>query len=401
VDEQPSIMVIDDLEERRTFVSGALRAARYGAAVETRHGVQGSYAMKELLPDVLFVALGDPLARSILTVEFAHTLNPDAAVIGYTPDDSPAVLRRAIQAGVNDILPWPLSPGDIVQALATAERRRAEALAGRQCANVFAITGQKGGIGKTTIATNLAAALSRYGHRSTLIIDLDIRFGDVAVMMNLPAEFTTPVAARDFRSLSRDDFRAKLGIHPSGASVLPAPTSPHEWLAVEPSDIRALISYTATLFDCVILDTPGSLDEFVTVAIDSATRTVAVTSPDLASLKNTNLLMAYLEGRGVDRADVLLTLSRNIEALSLQRAEVERLLETRIDVEIAYSRDMLRCGQEGASTVLEHPHGAGAASIFALAMRLTGLELDTPRPSARHRLRLGRRPREAVPITSH
>jgi Flp pilus assembly CpaE family ATPase len=170
---------------------------------------------------------------------------------------------------------------------------------------------------------------------------------------------------------------------------------------VEPSDIRALISYTATLFDCVILDTPGSLDEFVTVAIDSATRTVAVTSPDLASLKNTNLLMAYLEGRGVDRADVLLTLSRNIEALSLQRAEVERLLETRIDVEIAYSRDMLRCGQEGASTVLEHPHGAGAASIFALAMRLTGLELDTPRPSARHRLRLGRRPREAVPITSH
>jgi pilus assembly protein CpaE len=395
------IMIIDDIAERRIFIAETLGGAGFQAAAATRHGVAASYSMKELLPDVVFVALGEPMARSVQTVEFARALNPDMAIIGYTADDSPASVRRAIQAGVTDLLPWPLSESDIIAALATAQRQRAEALASRTGENVIAVVGQKGGIGKTTLATNIAAALARHGHRSTLIIDLDTRFGDVAVMMNLSADFTTPVAVREFQSLTRDSLLSRLPTHESGAAALPAPASASEWIAVDPSDMRAFIAFAATVFDYVILDTPGTLDELVTAAIASAGHVVAVTSPDLASLKNTNLLVAYLEGQGVARDAVVLTLSRNHEGLTLGSGDVEALLETHIDVEVPYSREMARCGQLGTSVVLVEPRSAGAEGIYRVVERTTGIAIEPPRPSTRERLRLGRTRRAPEPVLSH
>jgi len=390
----PTVMVIDTDVRSAELAAGMARANGLEPDYVGRHGIDALQAAARLKPDILFVAVEDPLARSMQTLEFVRELHPGCAVIAYSSDDSPEVARRVMRSAAVDLLRAPLNRKDVGLALHRATQmleRQAEATEIRDegRGGVFAVVGQKGGIGKTTIATNLASALASRTGESVLIIDLDTRFGDVALAMNTESTFTAASAARGLGNLDRDSFRSLLEQHACGAFVLPAPEHPREWVDVTPGDVRALITFASEIFDYVILDTPGTLDEMVAVAIEASSRVIAVTSLDLTSIKNTNLLLAYLEGHGIDRQDVVLTVSHNLEHNITSAQDVSNLLEKVVDFEVPYSRATAKASTLGTPIVVSDPTSVPAHAYAGLASLVTGTTIAMPVAAARRGL-LGR-----------
>lgn len=390
----PTVMVIDI--DVASAEATALLAQANGLETDYvgRHGIDALQAAARLKPDILFVAVEEPLARSMQTLEFVRELHPGCAVIAYSSNTSADLTRRVMRAAAVDLLRAPLNHKDVALAIhrATEALERHAAVVemmdeGR--GGVFAVVGQKGGIGKTTIATNLASALASRTGDSVLIIDLDTRFGDVALAMDSESAFTAASAARALPNLDRDSFRNLLERHASGTFVLPAPEHPRDWVDVSTEDVRELVAFASEIFDYVILDTPGTLDEMVAVAIEASSRVIAVTSLDLTSIKNTNLLLAYLEGRGVERQDVVLTVSHNLERNLTTAQDVSDLLEKVVDYEIPFSKATAKASTLGTPIVVADPTSGPAHAYAGLASLVSGVSITMPVTASRRGL-LGR-----------
>ena len=106
---------------------------------------------------------------------------------------------------------------------------------------ILTVFGAKGGTGKSTLAVNLAAAVALGGEESVLVLDLDTRFGDIAIMMGVAARHTVADLAVRVDELTPETFRQALAQHESGAMVLAAPRHPSEWATVTSAHIRQLV----------------------------------------------------------------------------------------------------------------------------------------------------------------
>jgi pilus assembly protein CpaE len=234
------------------------------------------------------------------------------------------------------------------------------------------VFGAKGGIGKTTITTNIAVAIAKDSDKSVLIIDLDTRFGDVAIMLDIEPTTTVAQLAPMVDGIDRDAFKAALVHHSSGVYVLPSPKHPNDWRAVEPEDVRKLVRFAARIFDYVILDTPGAFNDIVGAAIDVATQVLVVTSVDMASIKDTSFILDLLESEGFPEERLVLTVNHPNGANTIRSEHIERVLRKKVFWEIPHDNQMTLATQVGQPVVLSKPRSRAASNLTSLASKITG-----------------------------
>ena len=172
---------------------------------------------------------------------------------------SAALLRELVAAGVNHYLPGRLTTEALEQTL-WADEDVANApvdLYQETHGHVITVFGAKGGIGKITVSTNLGALLAAEAGVSVLLMDMDTRFGDAGLILDVEPRPTVTDLARTVATLERQESRNALVYHESGLAVLPAPASIEQWGAITPEQMHDLIIYATRLFDYVILDTRG------------------------------------------------------------------------------------------------------------------------------------------------
>lgn len=382
-------MIIDSDELSRDVMKAKALKAGLRVEVERPHGIVAQQTIQEQRPDLLLVSIEQPIERAMQSVDFARALLPDAMIVAYSADWSPMVERRLMQSGVNDFLHGKISRDqmrDVVdRALRVAARPKRstfeDAEEVREDGRIIAVVGQKGGIGKTTTSTNLAAAIAREGRQSVLLIDLDTRFGDVAVMMDVKAEWTVAEIARDGDYTDRDLFRTRLLRHESGAYVLPAANDYRSWINCTPLQLQELIRFAATVFDVVILDTPGTFNDVVGASIEVANRVIVVTSSDLSSLKNTSLLLEHFNMRGLDDDQVMVTLIHGHGYESPSRADVEFAISHPINREVPFDRAVAKASQAGIPVVLYRPDSPAALAFNSMAEAISGQRFTFEAPA--------------------
>ena len=377
----PRVIVVDQDQTARSEVQKMLALSGFAVLGEAGYGIEAVSLAKETEPDIIVIALEEPVVRALQTVEAVADLLPQSPVVAYSSIKDPTSMRKAMLAGVADYLVTPVREEDLINSihavLANEERKRAR-IAGETdepvaCGTVLTVFGAKGGIGKTTISTNLATAIVQKTGQSVALVDLDTRFGDVAILMDIPVERSIADLALPEEEINREMLQDCLYTHNTGVTILPAPVRPTDWRNVHAGHIERVVTLLAQTYDYVILDTPGTFNDIVARALELATLVLLVATVDMASLKDTLLALDMLRSWNFPQEKVKLVINATNEATNVQPQEVKRMLGRDVFWSIPYDRNISTSTQLGMPVVVAKPTTKAAESLVELAFVLSGV----------------------------
>jgi pilus assembly protein CpaE len=375
------VVVVDPEVNSRADTNRALSLARFTVTGEAGYGIEAVTTAQEKDPDVVVLALEEPVARATQTMSALSDALPATPIIVYSSLADAASVRRAMIAGARDYLVKPPRPEELARAIYSVleqeERRRSRnvgtAASTAARGTVITVFGAKGGIGKTTIATNLATSLAKNTNGAVAIVDMDTRFGDVAIMMDISVQYSIADVCRQIESVDRDTIRDYLVRHASGVQILPAPLHPTEWGTIHSGHISKIIELLSQTHEYVVVDTPGAFNELVATALESADMILLVTSMDIASIKDTALALEMLRSASVSEDKVKLVINHSTAANSLKAADVERVLEYEVYWRIPHDIAVSNSNQLGQPIVLAKPYARASRSIIDLGYSLAGV----------------------------
>ncbi len=282
-----------EAQVKRAF-DGELEAERWW---DTRlPHLQPETAAREIAfgePAVVVVGPGVTPQVGLALAESLDLLFPEICVV-LVAKATTRLWELALRAGVREIIPVGADDGQVSEALsragAAAARRQAssgtaalreEAPRGR----VITVMAPKGGAGKTTVSTNLAIGLTAVAPQSTVLVDLDVQFGDCASALGLTPEYTLPDAVHGPASEDTMVLKTFLTQHPSGLYAVCGSESPAEGDTVTGADVSRLLGSLAREFRYVVVDTAPGLSEQTLAALDRATDVIMLTSMDVPGVR--------------------------------------------------------------------------------------------------------------------
>jgi MinD-like ATPase involved in chromosome partitioning or flagellar assembly/CheY-like chemotaxis protein len=233
---------------------------------------------------------------------------------------------------------------------------------------VIAVMAGKGGSGKTITATNLAVSLTFAGGQDrTVVVDADLQFGDVALMLQLDPVRTIVDAARDLDGLSEPRLDALLQRHESGLRVLPAPLHPTSSRELPAKHVVQVVERLAGMFDYVVVDTAPIFDESLITVLEHADDVLVVVDMDLPSVKNAKIALDALRTASFPMERVHLVVNRVNSKARLDLVELERSLGLRVAGSIPSDRLIPQSVNEGVPAVALAPRSRVAKSFNELA----------------------------------
>lgn len=289
---------------------------------------------------------------------------------------SPELLRLALRAGIDDAVEVDSVRGellDAVDSLWTRLERSAVSTngshpGGPELAKVTTVFSPKGGVGKSVVAINLAVALARGATRPVAILDLDLQFGDVAVMLRLQPVHTIVEAAAAGDQLDEVLMSSLVACHDqSGVLVLAAPTTPSGADQIRPKDMLTILGVLRSMCSHVVVDTPPHLSEVVLQAVSESDDIAFVVGMDVPSVKNARLGLQAFELVQLPLDKVVLVLNRADSKVHLAVRDVERSLQMKVDVTLPSESLVPESVNEGVPALLRSPRSRFASKIDALA----------------------------------
>ncbi len=322
-------------------------------------------------PEVIVVDLRDqthiPSALPLLKRQ-----HPATGIVIVASKLDPAMMPEAMRAGVNECVTDPVTQADMEAAIARVlAQRPAPAPTGQ----VFAFLGAKGGVGTTTVAINVATALTQIEPASTLLIDLHLTNGDAAVFLGAEPRFSVVEALENTHRLDEAFFRSLIVRAKSGPDLLAS----SDRAMVSPVDvrrIRMLLEFAARHYRFIILDVPRS-DSSMLDALESVNKIVVVTNQELASVRSASRMATALRQRyGKDRMTVVL--SRSDRLAEIGHEDIERAVGG--SVKHTFPSDYrlaLQALNKGRPLTLEN-HSELANSLKQFARSIAGITAPPP-----------------------
>jgi len=311
----------------------------------------------------------------------SRTSRPSMALIVAVPGPQNGQLAEALKAGADEIVILPAESAAVATAIHKAMARVTAAAATRPSdaprSPLVAVLGPKGGTGKTTLATNLAADLATRG-RETLLVDLDLQFGDVGVVLGVEPEHTIYDLATAGGTMDAERLRGFTGRSQDGINVLLAPVRPDQADAVTAEQITAILDLARTTYDVVIVDTPPAFTSGVIAAVDQADLIVMLGSFDLPGLKNMKLGMETLQMMDVPSARILPVLNRANTKVGLLVTDVAKVLGRAPEVAVPSDRGVPQSVNASRPIICMQPKSSPARSFRAIGDRVAA-RLLTPK----------------------
>jgi pilus assembly protein CpaE len=326
-----NIMIISKFENKIEEVKKLIIDEELAVVGAAPGGSQTLDKIENLSPDVVIMFLdtqgGDVLnltERIILHKPRTHVI----LLVEYMEVD---ILQKANKAGAHNVIEFPKSPKEFAEYIKSVhhnEMIRINSLNENQniawTSRVVTVFGAKGGLGKTTIATNLAVKLAEQ-KKKVALIDLDLQFGDIHVFLDIEPADTISELVQQVFTPNIDSVRSYMTVHSSGVHVLCAPKSPEYAELVSAEKVQSLLSILRTYYDYVIIDTPPYFSDVTITAIEASSTILFVTGLDISILKNSKLSLSLMDSLQ-QRDKVRLIVNRAVDISSITIADVQKII---------------------------------------------------------------------------
>jgi pilus assembly protein CpaE len=282
-------------------------------------------------PDVLMVEIpsedGRKDGRRAVSVieQLARTL-PDTAIFAIGPSVSADLVIQVIRAGALDFLGRPVKRDDLVAALAKVARYRRGAVSERRHGQVTSVFSTKGGVGVTTIATNLAVCWAERASGGALLVDLDTRQSDVATFLNLRHTYSVLDAFENVGRMDESFLRGLLTRHSSGLWVLPGPAR-MERTNLSAEHVKSRLAILRSHFDHVILDIPHDMDPGTIAALEASDVVLFLVTLSVSALRSGAAGLAAFRHLGLDLQRVRIVVMREGTGEDVTLKHVRETLE--------------------------------------------------------------------------
>ena len=339
-------------------------------------------ALERTRADLLLLACDHGSDGIVELIGEATRQRPGRPVLVLCAGAPNGFVRQVFDAGADDIVELPQSRESVRFLIEKAIARRQPSE--RAPARTVVVLGPKGGTGKTLTACNLGVLLANAGHR-TVLVDIDLQFGDVGLALGLRPDRTIYDLATSGGTMDAAKVGDYLTRHDSGLEVLIGPARPDQAASVTVQMLLELYAILGTEFDYVVVDTPPGFTPEVIASIDLSTDLCVVGTLDTLSLKNTRLGLETISLMGYPEHQVSLVLNRAQTKVGITEEDVEAIVGRKPDVFIPSDRNIPRSVNEGSPISVSDPKSDAAKAFVALTDRYLP---DREAPVARSRRRL-------------
>jgi pilus assembly protein CpaE len=342
--------------------------------------VQSIEALRERLTGIPLVAVLGPSCATPDGIAAAEKLvndRPEIGAILIAPELTTEVFRQAVRAGIRDVLAAPVDTSQLAEAVRrvveTLSTARASAPgygteATGELGHVITVFSTKGGAGKSVIAANLAVVLARRSEKPVVLVDADLQFGDVAVMLKLAPQHTIVDVVGSIDRLDAPLLQNLLVRHePSGVFVLPAPLEPAFADQIGADDMVRIVEMLRTFASFVVVDTPAYFNDVVLGLIEISDDVLLVAGMDIPNIKNVKIGLQTLRLLNTPMSKLRLVLNRANSKVKLDVGEVERTLQVKADSLIPSDVVVPQSVNKGTPVVLDAPKSGVARAIEQLA----------------------------------
>jgi pilus assembly protein CpaE len=302
-----------------------------------------------------------------------------APVILLCAGECSDILAEALDAEVADVIPLPQLTENIVFAIRKAcqVEKRSSSTASHM-GRVVTVFSPKGGIGKTVVSTNLAVCFAKYHKERTLLLDLDLQFGDAAIMLGIEPEKTIYDLVVAPGELDTEKLAGYTTPHPCGLDVLPAPIRPEDAELVTEGKLARLLEVARASYDMIIVDTSPFFHGPMLATLDRTDLLLLLCGLDIPTIKNVRLGLQTLELLSFPHERTRVILNRANSNVGLKRSEVEETLRTKVDFELPSDRAVPMAVNRGRPVILAEP-----GADFSKAIRGLADTIEKPGPRAK------------------
>ena len=300
----------------------------------------------------------------------------DIPVVVLTVPQHP--LARDPNRGIDAVLTLPFSGFELVNTLSHALVDRQARVSG--ACRVVSVFSPKGGVGKTTIAFNLAVSLAQMGV-ATALIDGSLQYGDLRALLKVPSDVPSILDLPTDR-VQESDIRDVMWRDPAGIDILLAPPRIEMAEMVTPRDVEKTISLLRRLYEAIVIDTPASLSEATLALLDGSDVVLSVVTYDSTTIHNTIAVAEVFSSIGYSAEKLQYLVNRSDSSGGIGRDELIRALARRLDYEVVSDgRLVVGANNEGMPFVVSSPDAAVSRDVRRVAEALMG---RTAGASVRH-----------------
>ncbi|MBE0450532.1 MAG: response regulator [Clostridia bacterium] len=332
------IIIADDVKDMRDMIAKMLAASRldYEIVATCENGEEVLDTFKRKKADIVLMDINMPVMNGLEATEVITGLYPHVQVIMMSVQHETEYLKKAMLAGAKAYV---MKPVDMVELIETIETtfERGKLLTPVSVSNekvydakIISFFSAKGGVGNTSVALNAGITFHEMLDKKVLIVDLDLRFGDIALMMNRQNETTIKELMDDSPIEEFSDVSSYLFSYKEGLDFLFAPKDPESAEYISKDRVHKFLELVKRHYEIIVIDTGVNFDEVTLAALDLSEKVVIVSNQEVTGIKNTKICLKVMQTLNYDYSKIKLLINLSDDKFGISKGNVQKAFDYEI-----------------------------------------------------------------------